>query len=261
MIFDTHAHYDDSVFDEDRDILMYSFYENGSSGAICACAEFPSIEKIKALCDKYDFLFPTIGIHPSEVADFNEDKRREMNALIEEIKPVAIGEIGLDYHYPEPSDDVQHEAFIYQLKVAQKYDLPVIIHSREASEETFEIIKEYGPDKKGVIHCYSGSPEMAKEYVKMGYYIGVGGVVTFKNGKRLKETVKAIPLERILLETDAPYLAPEPNRGKRNSSLYLPYVVNEIAALKSMHPKQIEDVTEKNAATLFNIDIRGLRIS
>lgn len=255
MIFDTHTHYDDEVYNEDRDELLSSFRENGVAGAICASAEFGAIEKIRSLCQKYDFLFPTIGIHPNDVIALTPEKRKEMEALIEDIHPIAIGEIGLEYHYEEPPKDVQREAFLYQLTLAEKYDLPVIIHSRDAAEETFEIMKEHGPCKKGVIHCYSGSPEMAVEYVKMGYYIGVGGVVTFKNGRKLKETVEAIPLERILLETDCPYLAPTPHRGERNSSLYLPLVVEEIASLKGVTPEEVEAVTLKNAETLFNIKI------
>ncbi len=257
MIFDTHSHYDDKAFDEDRDALLSSFKENGISGSVCASAEMSSIPKIIELCQKYDFLFPTIGIHPNDALQLNEEGRRKLENYIETVKPVAIGEIGLDYYYDEPAKEVQREAFIYQLELAKKYDLPVIIHSREASQETFDILKEHGPDKKGVIHCYSGSAEMAVEYTKMGYYIGVGGVVTFKNGTKLKETVKSIPLERILLETDCPYLAPVPHRGERNSSLLLPLVVEEIASLKKMHPKQIMDVTEKNAMKLFGISLRG----
>lgn len=256
MIFDTHSHYDDKAFDEDRDELLKSFLDNNISGAILASAEFDSIPRINNLCKQYDFLFPTIGIHPNDVAVLTPDKRKEMETYIETIKPVAIGEIGLDYYYEEPPRDIQREAFIYQLKLAAKYDLPVIIHSREAAMETFDIMKEYGSDKKGVIHCYSGSPEMALEYEKMGYYIGVGGVVTFKNGHKLKETVKAVSIDRILLETDCPYLAPTPHRGERNSSLFLPLVVEEIASLKGITPKEVEDRTKANAERLFNIKTR-----
>lgn len=257
MIFDTHSHYNDKAFDEDRDELLSSFRENGISGTICASAEMDSIPLIVELCEKYDYLYPTIGIHPNEALELDNDGRKKLEKYIETVKPVAIGEIGLDYYYEEPSKDVQREAFIYQLELAKKYDLPVIIHSREASQETYDILKSFDLPKKGVIHCYSGSAQMAVEYVKMGYYIGVGGVVTFKNGTKLKDTVKAIPLESILLETDCPYLAPVPFRGKRNSSLLLPYVVEEIASLKGIHPKQVMDVTEKNASRLFNIDIRA----
>lgn len=258
MIFDTHTHYDDQAFDEDRDLLLRSFKDNNIAGAICASAEFASIPKIIKLCEEYDFLFPTIGIHPNDAADLKGDKRTLLEHCIETVKPVAIGEIGLDFHYDEPSPEIQREAFIYQLSLCDKYDLPVIVHSRDAAEETFNIIKEHGPAKKGVIHCYSGSPEMAVEYVKIGYYIGVGGVVTFKNGRKLKETVSTIPLDMILLETDCPYLAPTPHRGERNSSLFLPLVVSEIASLKGITPAEVEDATLKNAERLFNISVKDL---
>ena len=256
MIFDTHTHYDDEAFAGDRNELLASFKKNNISGAVCASAEWHSIPKILELCDRYDFLYPTLGIHPNDVEVLTPERRLELESLIEKVRPVAIGEIGLEYHYEEPSRDIQKEAFIYQLGLAERFDLPVIIHSREASEDTFRILKEYGPQKRGVIHCYSGSPEMAVEYVKDGWFIGIGGVVTFKNGRRLKETVAAIPLENIVLETDCPYLAPTPHRGERNSSLYLPLVVTEIAALKGITEKEVEDVTEKNAERLFNIKIR-----
>ena len=253
MIFDTHTHYDDPAFDADRDELLNSFRENNISGAICACAEWDSIPKILKLCEKYDFLYPTLGIHPNEVLQLTPQNRVSLEEMIQKVNPVAIGEIGLDYYYDEPSKEIQREAFIYQLSLADSFDLPVIIHSREASEETFEIMKEHGPSKKGVIHCYSGFVETAREYVKMGYYIGVGGVVTFKNGKKLKEVVTDIPLSRILLETDCPYLAPTPHRGERNSSLFLPLVVKEIASLKNISEEEVLSVTEENAYTLFNL--------
>ena len=256
MIFDTHTHYDDKAYDGDRDELLSSFKEKGISGAACASAEWDSIPAILALCEKYDFLHLTLGIHPNNALELTPEHRAEFEALIEEKKPVAIGEIGLDYHYEEPSREVQKEAFIYQLKLAERFDLPVIIHSRDAAEDTFEILKEYAPKKRGVIHCYSGSPEMAKEYVKNGWFIGIGGVVTFKNGRKLKETVEQIPLENIVLETDCPYLAPTPHRGERNSSLFLPLVAEKIANLKGISTEEVEDVTEKNAERMYGISIR-----
>lgn len=253
MIFDTHTHYDDSAYDDDRDSLLSSLAENNVGHIIAACAEFKSIPAIFSLCEKYPFFHLTLGIHPNNALDLTPDHRKELEKYIEDKKPIAIGEIGLDYYYDEPSPEIQREAFIYQLKLAEQYNLPVIIHSRDASEETLQIMKEYGPSKKGVIHCFSGSLETAEEYVKMGYYIGVGGVVTFKNGKKLKEVVANIPLERILLETDCPYLAPTPHRGERNSSLYLPYVVEEICNLTGKSLEEVIKTTENNAFTLFQI--------
>ena len=255
MIFDTHAHYDDKAFDEDRDSLLSSFRSQNIAGAILACAEFHSIEPIVNLCNQYDYLYPTIGVHPNEVLELTPENRIIFEEAIEKYHPVAIGEIGFEYHFEEPSREIQKEAFLYQLDLATKYNLPVIIHSRDASEDTFNIMKNHPCSKKGVIHCYSGSPEMALEYIKLGYYIGVGGVVTFKNGRKLKETVAAIPMDRILLETDCPYLAPTPHRGERNSSLYLPLVVEEIANIKGISTDEVEDITLANAEKLFNIHL------
>ena len=166
---------------------------------------------------------------------------------------MAVGEIGLDYYWDKEGHDLQKKWFIRQLELAGEKGMPVIIHSREAAADTMEIMQRHARGIKGVIHCYSYSPEMAREYVKMGYYIGVGGVVTFKNGRKLKETVKEIPLESIVLETDCPYLAPEPFRGKKNSSLYLPYVAKEIAAIKEITYEEVIQQTEINARKLYNL--------
>lgn len=253
MIFDSHSHYDDEAFDNDRDELLSSFAFNNIGNVIAACAEWKSIDKIIALCAKYDFIHPALGIHPNCAADLTPEKRVCLENLIESGKPIAIGEIGLDYYYDEPSPEIQREAFIYQLKLAERFNLPVIIHSRDAAEETLEIMKEFGPSKKGVIHCFSSSVEIANEYVKMGYYIGIGGVVTFKNARKLKEVAAAVPLNRILLETDCPYLAPVPHRGERNSSLFLPLVADEIAAIRGINADEVISVTEENAYRLFDI--------
>lgn len=253
MIFDTHSHYDDRAFDGDRDDILNSFNENGISGAVAVAAEWDSFEKILEICRKYDFMYPALGIHPNNALDLTPERRKEFEALVKQVKPVAIGEIGLEYHYEEPDREIQKEAFIYQLQVAKENNLPVIIHSRDAAEDTMNILKAHPVPKNGVIHCFSSSAEMAEEYVKMGYYIGIGGVVTFKNAKKLKEVAAAVPLERILLETDCPYLAPTPFRGERNSSLLLPYVVKEIADLKGISTEEVEKVTEENARRFYRI--------
>ncbi len=254
MIFETHAHYDDPAYDEDRDYLLSHMAENGIGHIVCASAEWDSFEAIFDICNRYPFCHLTLGIHPSNSLELTAERRPVFEALIKDKKPVAIGEIGLDYHYDEPPREVQREAFIYQLKLAKEFDLPVIIHSRDAAEETFEIIKEYMPPKKGVIHCFSSSLELASEYVKLGFLIGIGGVVTFKNGKKLKEVAAGIPLESILLETDCPYLAPVPHRGERNSSLYIPLIAEEIAALRGITKDRVIEATEANAKKLFNIE-------
>lgn len=253
MIFDTHSHYDDSAFDEDRDELLYSLREKNVEKVIACGAAWDSIDRIKEICQRYDFCYPALGIHPEEAYGLTEDRKPLFCKYIEELHPVAIGEIGLDYHENEVPKEIQRELFIYQLGLAERYGLPVIIHSRDAAEETMEILKEHLPSRRGVIHCFSSSYEMATEYIRMGFYIGIGGVVTFKNGVRLKEVAAKIPLSSILIETDCPYMAPVPFRGKRNDSSLLSYVVDEIASLRGISPSEVIDTTTRNACTLFNI--------
>lgn len=254
MIFDTHAHYDDEAFDEDRDILLNSMNENGIKNIVNVGADIRSSKNSIELAGKYDYIYAAVGIHPSDTEGITENDMKQIELWTNEKKVVAIGEIGLDYYYKEPDREIQRKWFIRQLDIAKSSGLPIIIHSRDAANDTFEILKSYGKKiSGGVIHCYSYSPELAKEYVKMGYYIGIGGVVTFKNGKKLKETVEVCPLDSIVLETDCPYLSPEPNRGKRNSSLNLPYVVSEIARLKKVSDAEVIEKTYRNALDLYNI--------
>lgn len=254
MIFDSHSHYDDQAFNDDRDLLLSTLKEKNVGNIICVGAEWSSFEKIKAMCSKYPFAYAALGIHPENALDLTMERRSIFKDVIADIKPVAIGEIGLDYHYDEPSKEIQREAFIYQLKLAKEVDLPVIIHSRDAAEETMDIIKEYMPQKKGVIHCFSSSLDIANQYIDMGFTIGIGGVVTFKNGKKLKEVAANIPLSSILLETDCPYMAPEPFRGTRNDSSLISYVAAEIASLRGISPEEVISETEKNTKRLFNIE-------
>lgn len=253
MIIDTHAHYDDEKFDIDRDELLNSLESGGISAVINASASVHSWDKILELTKKYPFVYGMIGVHPDEIGELNEENFARMETLVSEEKIVAVGEIGLDYYWDKESHEQQKEWFIRQLNLAREKNLPVNIHSREAAADTFEILKEYGQGLKAIIHCYSYSKEMALEYVKMGYLIGVGGVVTFKNAKKLKEVVQAVPIEQIVLETDCPYLAPTPYRGKRNSSLYLPYVVEAIAEIKEMAAEEVIKITEENARRFYGI--------
>ena len=253
MIIDTHAHYDDEKFDIDRDELLNSLESGGISAVINASASVHSWDKILELTKKYPFVYGMIGVHPDEIGELNEENFARMETLVSEEKIVAVGEIGLDYYWDKESHEQQKEWFIRQLNLAREKNLPVNIHSREAAADTFEILKEYGQGLKAIIHCYSYSKEMALEYVKMGYLIGVGGVVTFKNAKKLKEVVQAVPIEQIVLETDCPYLAPTPYRGKRNSSLYLPYVVEAIAEIKEMATEEVIKITEENARRFYGI--------
>ena len=224
MIIDTHAHYDDEQFDADRESLLAQMQDAGIGLIVNAGSTVPSWDKIIKLTEEYPFLYGAIGVHPDEVGALDEEQFARMSALLDQEKIIALGEIGLDYYWDNESHDLQKKWFIRQLELAREKNMPVIIHSREAAADTMEIMKQYAAGMRAVIHCYSYSAEMAKEYVKMGYSIGVGGVVTFKNAKKLKQVVEEIPLSSIVLETDCPYLAPVPYTGKRNCSLYLPYV-------------------------------------
>lgn len=253
MIFDSHAHYDSSKFNEDREELLSSMQENGIGTIVNCGASLKSVTAVVELAEKYPFIYAAVGLHPDEVGDLNEERFAFLREQCKKEKVVAVGEIGLDYYWDNESHETQKEWFVKQLNLARELDLPVIIHSRDAAEDTLKIMKEYGKGLRGVIHCFSYSKELAEEYVKMGFYIGIGGVVTFKNGKKLKEIAAAIPLDRILLETDCPYLAPEPHRGKRNSSLYIPYIAEEIANLKGITYEEVVAQTEENAVRLFGI--------
>ena len=253
MIIDTHAHYDDEQFDADREKLLGSMEAGGIGLIVNAGSTVASWDKIVELTEKYPFVYGAVGVHPDEVGELDEEKFLRMADLLDRDKIVAVGEIGLDYYWDKEKHDLQKEWFVRQLGLAREKEMPVIIHSREAAADTFEIMKQHAAGMKAVIHCYSYSPEMAREYVKMGYYIGVGGVVTFKNAKKLKQVVQEIPLESIVLETDCPYLAPVPYRGKRNCSLYLPYVAEQIAELKGTTVEEVIQQTEKNSRELYDL--------
>ncbi len=201
-------------------------------------------------------MYAAIGVHPSDCGDLTENDIEWLKDLSSDEKVVAIGEIGLDYHYDEPDREIQKKWFIRQLELAGDTSLPIVVHSRDAAQDTYEIIKDFR-GLRGVIHCFSYSAELAREYVKMGYYIGVGGVVTFKNGRKLHEVVKEIPLESIVVETDAPYLSPEPYRGRRNSSAFIPYIIERIADLKNVSYETVERVVYENAADLYKVRADG----
>ncbi len=253
MIIDTHAHYDDEQFDADRESLLAQMQDAGIGLIVNAGSTIPSWDKIIKLTEEYPFLYGAIGVHPDEVGALDEEQFARMSALLDQEKIIALGEIGLDYYWDNESHDLQKKWFIRQLELAREKNMPVIIHSREAAADTMEIMKQYAAGMRAVIHCYSYSAEMAKEYVKMGYSIGVGGVVTFKNAKKLKQVVQEIPLSSIVLETDCPYLAPVPYRGKRNCSLYLPYVAEQIAELKGVTVEEVKRQTEINSRELYGL--------
>lgn len=254
MIFESHAHYDDKQFDMDRDELLSSMREHGIETIINVGATFQGCQKTISLTKEYEFVYGAIGIHPSEISDLNDEVCDWLWEKSQLPKIVAIGEIGLDYYW-EKEEEVrqkQREWFRRQMEIAREVELPVIIHSRDAAEDTLRLMEKIHAEQiPGVIHCFSYSLEMAKEYLDMGYYIGIGGVVTFKNSKKIKEVASEIPLERMLLETDSPYLSPEPNRGKRNSSLNLPYIAQEISRLRGITAEKVCEVTRENARKLF----------
>ena len=254
MIFDTHAHYDDEAFDEDRDALLTSLPEAGIGTVVNIAASPRSIDKCLALAEQYPHVYCALGIHPEHAADMTDELMEKIRSHLHDEKVVAVGEIGLDYYWPTPERDIQKEWFARQIDMAREENIPIVVHSREAAADTFQIMKDHHAEEVGgVVHCFSYSAEMAKKYVKRGFYIGVGGVVTFKNARKLVEVVEEIPLSNIILETDSPYLAPVPFRGKRNSSLNLPYVVEKIAQIKEVSEDEVIRVTQENARRMYRI--------
>ena len=254
MIIETHAHYDDEAFDADREELLRKLPEKGIGRVINVGASMRTTRNSISLAEKYPFIYAAVGVHPDDVTELDDKTMEELREYCRREKTVAVGEIGLDYYWhKEPENQkLQQYWFRQQLAIARDEKLPFIIHSRDAAQDTFEILKqENAGDIGGVVHCYSYSVELAREYVRMGLYIGIGGVVTFKNARKLKEVAADIPLDRILLETDSPYMAPTPYRGKRNCSLYLPYVAEEIARLRGITAEEVIEATEANAHRLF----------
>ncbi len=254
LIIDTHAHYDDEAFDEDRDALLSSMPENNIEYIVNVGASLASTKATIELAKKYPFIYAAAGVHPSDTAELNEYNFKWLKEQFEYEKVVAVGEIGLDYYWDEPDRDIQKKWFERQLELAREVKKPVIIHSREAAKDTLDMMKVAKAEEiGGVIHCYSYTKEMAREYLNMGFYFGIGGVVTFNNAKKLKEAVEYIPMENIVLETDCPYLAPVPNRGKRNSSLNIPHIAKEIAAIKRISYDEVVNITNQNAKKLYGI--------
>ena len=254
MIFETHAHYNDEAFMEDRDEIFAQFKEKRIGRVVNIASDLESIDECLELTQKYPFMYCALGIHPSDCLPLTDSLLAQIREKLKEPKVVAVGEIGLDYYWDTPDRPIQKHWFEEQLEMAREVKLPVVIHSREAAQETMQIMQAHRAQEiGGVVHCYSYSLEMAREFVKMGFFIGIGGVVTFKNARKLKEVAQGIPIENIVLETDSPYLAPVPFRGKRNSSLYLPYVAEAIAQLKGMDTEEVIARTEENAERLYRL--------
>lgn len=250
-IFDSHAHYDDEQFNEDREALLSTFPEKGVSGVVCCGTRIENSEFAVDLSKKYAFIYSAVGFHPLDLKAYYEGALDSIKKLAQDPKCVAIGEIGLDYHYGRDSRASQLVLLENQLKLANELNLPVIFHDREAHEDTVNLLKKYKP--KGVVHCFSGSVETAKEIIRLGMYIGLGGAVTFKNAVKPCEAAKYVPDDRLLIETDAPYMTPVPFRGKRCDSLHIPYTAERIAELRETTAQEILDLTDRNARTLFNI--------
>lgn len=273
MIFDTHAHYDDKAFDADREDVLARLPGFGVGKVVDAGSTPGSLRRVKELADTHDFIFGAAGLHPDEVGALTDERMAEIEAMLADPKIVAVGEIGLDYHWDVEPHDVQIRCFKEQAFLAARRGLPIIVHSRAAAEDTLRTVQElYGPGRealseiplkddgtdplagrRGVIHAFAYSVEQARIYVSLGFYLGIGGVVTYKNSKKLKKIVTEMPLERLLLETDCPYLTPEPHRGERNTSANLSYVAETIAGLKGITREEVERVTWDNACHLFGV--------
>lgn len=255
MIFESHAHYDDEAFDTDRDELLNSLKDCGVGSVVNVCSTVESIEDTVRLMEKYPFVYGAVGVHPDEVGNMDGQVLEKIRSLMGHPKAVAVGEIGLDYHWNKESHQMQKEWFCAQMEIARQEKKPFIIHSRDAAQDTLQTVKELraGEMYGGIIHCFSYSVEIAREYLNMGLFLGIGGVVTFSNAKKLREVAAYAPLTQLVLETDCPYLSPVPNRGKRNSSLNLPYIARELANLKGISYDQVVEVTSANAKKLFGL--------
>ena len=254
MIFDTHAHYDDEDFDVDREVLLLEMKAAGVSHIVNIGASLESTKRSLELAKQYDFIYAAVGVHPSDTGELNEETFAWLREQCSQPKVVAVGEIGLDYYWDEPDRTIQKEWFARQIALAREVKLPLVIHSRDAAQDTIDIMKaEKAEEVGGILHCFSYTKETAKIFLDMDFSFGIGGVVTFKNAKKLKEAVEYIPMDKIVIETDCPYLSPEPNRGKRNSSLNLPYVIKVIAELKNLPEEEVMKITYENAKKIYRI--------
>ena len=252
MYIDTHSHLFDSAFDMDREEVIKECLNQNVGKLIVVGFDKETNKLALELSSKYNFLFPTVGLHPTELDDYSDDFFLYLEDLIKSNKNiVGIGECGLDYYWDTSKKDLQKKVFLKQIELSLKYDLPLVIHSRDAIGDTLEVLKSVGKPLKGVMHGYSGSLEMAREFIKLGLKIGIGGVVTFKNAKNVKEVVKELDLSNFVLETDCPYLTPTPYRGKRNAPYYIPLIASEIASLKEIDVKEVGEATTNNANELF----------
>ena len=254
MYFDSHAHLDDPRFEQDFAEILARMRENGVTGMMNIGCDLPSSERSVGLAERFGWVWAAVGSHPDDADHVDAARIERYRALCKHPRVKAVGEIGLDYHYEDVPREVQKRAFRLQLQLARELNLPVVVHEREAHGDAMELLDDF-PDVTGVFHCYSGSAEMARELVRRGWYVGFTGVVTFKNARRAVEAVEALPLDRILIETDCPYMAPEPYRGRRNDPSYVPLVAARIAGIKGISPEEAGRITRENAARLFRLEL------
>ena len=250
-IFDTHAHYDDEAFDDDRESLILSLKDRGVVGIVSCGCDIASTVANQNLSHSFDNFYFAAGFHPENLEDFSVEDLEKLEPFFADEKCVAVGGIGLDYHWMNSTKEKQRELFVAQIELAKAKGLPVIVHDREAHGDTLDILKATKPS--GVLHCFSGSVEMAREVIKLGMFLGFNGVATFKNARKIPEVIREIPLDRIVLETDCPYLAPEPYRGKRNDSSFIPFIAQRIGEILGISAQEVLDVTNKNARALYNL--------
>ncbi len=255
MLFDSHAHLDAERFDEDRDAVIERAQEAGVELIMNPGADFESSKRAVELSKKHDIIYAAVGIHPHDVKDMNEEMLEAIKVMAEEKKVMAIGEIGLDYYYDYSPRDIQKKWFVEQIRLAKSMGLPIIVHDRDANQDVMDILKSESAFETGVLmHCYSGSAELASQYVKLGAMLSIAGPVTFKNARKTVEVVQTVPLERLLIETDSPYLTPVPYRGKRNESSYVKHVAEKIAEIKGLDYEVVAEQTLINAKRYFSIE-------